>query len=234
MVIIGDLNVDYGADSQARQRLISMLSAIGAEQLVTSPTRKEKSILDQVITDSRRVISTEVSCELDSRNGKASDHKLIRFSLRGRPPPRTKNTRIIWLIKRANWVEINQRLLEANLVQSVLSAPSIDLACEALTSSINKILTELIPRKCVRTDRSEDWMTSELLALILRKNELYQIWKRSGSKQDEILFKSLRSQCKRLVRQASLSRRHFRMLRLRGSSGRRFVVFLQKTGLCLR
>jgi hypothetical protein len=91
------------------------------------------------------------------------------------PPQYCQSNITVWKYKYADWKSFNIDLLNSNILANVVAEKSVDKAVELLQSQLQKCMETHIP-KASRRNKSNSWVTRELVALHKTKVKSYRKW----------------------------------------------------------
>ncbi len=89
-----------------------------------------------------------------------------------------------------------------SLLNEVNSATTVQDACTAFTTTIQKTLCDSVPRKEIKIRRFVPWMSKSLLRLIQRKNVAYFAWRRTPTASLRSAYKKLHKCTRAAVKEA--------------------------------
>ncbi|RWR99923.1 RNA-directed DNA polymerase from mobile element jockey-like protein, partial [Dinothrombium tinctorium] len=179
-LILGDMNYDLLKPGDIK-KILRLTKDKGFVQLINEPTRityTTESLIDHIYTNRNDMISTSGVIKLD-----ISDHFAV-FVCRKKPKPSTNPT----IMEIKNWNKLDKNILYEKLRK-------IDF-CDLYSSenyNSNAFATELTERLSnffhsqlkitkirVRNEQKPGWLTSEIISLIQKRNNLYRAYLNSN------------------------------------------------------
>ena len=189
-IILGDLNINYQLKGN-HQDIKHNFTDMGYEQLITSPTRINKtseSIIDVILTNTPSNVShSEVIVS------SLSDHNMIACT---RKMNNIKyNPSLITFRNFSNYdvSVVNNELLNSNW-DAVYNATSADLAYKSLTSIPLKVLNKHAPfiSKKVK-GKPSPWLTAEVKKSMNHRDQLLRKAQKSRAEEDWNNYRRLRT-----------------------------------------
>ena len=175
IVILGDLNINYILDEHLCENQAHFIETLlCCKQLIFEPTRvtqSSQSVIDHIYT-------TMPHNHLDHGILKysLSDHYLIFTTLKFRR--QASSPKIIHKkeYNRININDFNRDLVDIGLYSAVIDAKSTSDAWRDSSNAFNTEVNKHVKIKEIRVkDRSNPWMTNEILALIYKRDYTHRM-----------------------------------------------------------
>ena len=212
IVIVGDFNIDFNKSSPDKQRLKDFEKKFYLKQLIKTPTRitnKSKTVIDLIFTNVKSVKNSGVLSNI------MSDHLPV-FLIKKHT--RIKNT-TSWIETRCYKSYDAKKVVEKvegdwrwNEFWHVVNDPNKlwDIIVVILTAACD-LLYPIKKRK--RWNNGCEWVDTELINTIEKKNRLYKKACKTNMDTDWAQYKTYRKKATTLLRQ---KRRGYIMLKLKG------------------
>ena len=184
LYILGDTNIDFMSKTSALYRsYLGLMNLFNLKQMINKPTRitdNACTLLDHILTNSAGKLANcgvfdycvsdhlpVFCCRLMSRGETFGEVVKWCRSYRGYSPQIFKNK-----LRQVDWA-------------CVYLAVSVDEAYDYFVGILGSIIDELAPMRQVRVkQRTEAWMTGEIISSIKRRDFLFGQFKRDRTKRD--------------------------------------------------
>lgn len=203
-VILGDFNTNVSKTSTScplSRSLKSLCSLFSFKQLIHAPTRifsESSSIIDLILASDPQNISQSgvIDCSL-------SDHQLI-FCTRKLCRSKSGNHNTVFLRSLKNY---NKEAFQQHLVgtdwSSVLLCENVHNAWNSFKHIFTSAIESVAPLKQVRIkQRTEPWISSEILQHIVNRDKAYNIFKQHKSEENLKAFREIRTKTQILISKA--------------------------------
>ena len=201
--VLGDFNIDYSNRGSFLCRgYVALLSLFNLKQIILKPTRVtdvSSTVLDHILTNSAGKINNSGVFDFG-----LSDHLPV-FCSRYKDRGGNFGQAIKWCRTFRNYSpEIFRRELRAVDWSLVYLAPSVDEAYGYLIGILREVTDRLAPLRQIRVkQRTEPWMTGDIICGIKRRDSLFSLFKRDRSNRDVYReFCSVRNKVQRDVKLA--------------------------------
>ena len=198
IVLMGDFNTNIlqqDKGTSLSESLNNFKCVFGLTQLITEPTRicdNSETIIDLIfVSDSLKI------CQSGVRAIGLSDHLLIyctrkvhkmqinkHNTVHIRSPKHYTKEKFIDMLQEIDWTNV----VECN---------QVEIACEGFISKFTGALDQIAPSKQIRIkQRTQPWMSSEILDLIKQRDHYLSVFRRSKQKAHYEMFIIFRNQVK--------------------------------------
>jgi hypothetical protein len=132
-----------------------------------------------------------------------ADHNIIYVDMLIKPEVGKQPKRKAYMYHKANWDKIKESttLLSNNLL-TVEPTKTTQELWDAIESGLQDIVKDNIPSKPIKGYKDPPWLTGEIKTLFRKRDTAYRRWVRSCSHQDEMAFKSIKTESQNKWRQA--------------------------------
>ena len=199
--ILGDMNISYQQQCSLQESYKGLLRLFNLQQLINSPTRitpTSSTTIDHVLTNSKENIvqSGTIPCGL-------SDHLLIYCTRKtSRGVFNSHNTVRIRSMKKYVAENFIDQLRNADW-SGCLNNLCVNSAWKSFQEVFMSVLDNIAPVKEVRIkQRTEEWMTSDILDLIHCRDKFLYNFKKYGNHDDYVNFNKLRNKVQREIKRA--------------------------------
>ncbi|XP_072024987.1 uncharacterized protein [Amphiura filiformis] len=204
--ISGDINlpdIDWSTNSivsyqyrlALNQSFLQLMTSTGLEQMVDFPTRGDNT-LDIILTNRPSLTNTCASLP------GLSDHDLVFMDANVRANRRKPVQRKILLWKKADLVDIRQRVSavsEKFTSEHNTSTPVENLA-SVLQQELDKIIIDCVPSKLSCTRVNQPWFNAETKCALRRKGRAFTKARRTNKERDWSRYKRLKGYAQRTCR----------------------------------
>ena len=198
-VLIGDFNfpdIDWSTGSAGGKgrEFYDATAEVFLQQYVQEATHRSGNILDLVLCDQEEMIS-EVKGE--GRLGK-SDHDIISFTLRVRSN-KLASQRMTMNFRKANFEEMRKRMREMDW-RNILREKDVNEMWISIRGCIERLMTELIPMKRVKTKNNPQWFDRDVKRSIEKKKDAWKRWKQSGGEREKEEYRKRVNETKKKIK----------------------------------
>ena len=183
--------------NRVNQSFLDMTVVNSLEQIVTFPTRKDKT-LDLIFTSHPSFM--ERCKPMPSIGNSDHDIVLLDTSLISRPPKPVK--RKIYLWKQADVQGIQDDLAMFGSTFCEDSQASVEDMWSSFKGRIHTIIDERVPSKMTQARQTHPWMNRSIRRTIRRKQRAHKRSRRTGTKKDKDRYKKLQAEVQFEVRSA--------------------------------
>ena len=201
--LLGDFNIDCNSSHPLLKAYKQVLSIYDLVQIISEPTRiteSSKSIIDHIVTNRRENLAQFGVVPMG-----LSDHMLIYCSRRiSRGHFKNQNSTKIRSLKNYTPEAFHEKLCDANWRPCFMST-CVNIAWKSFQTIFLNVLDDIAPIKEIRLkQRTEPWMSSEILQMIKERDKHLQHFRKFGKSDDFKAFSCLRNKIQREIRKAKL------------------------------
>ena len=205
--IIGDFNLntvkwpldDHTSVHRPTDNLfIDTFNDFGLSQCINCPTHIKGKTLDLLLSNHIPLI-TNLNV-LEHNSVVKSDHFPIIFQIKSKVKHKKVSKRKILNFKRADWDALNQELCRVNW-DAILDRTEPEVAWNRFKSQLFSLTNKHIPTISIKSEFQPPWFDSESYQACLAKNNARKKFKRTKAELDELNFKHLRREFKKLSSQ---------------------------------
>ena len=203
-IFLGDFNMDLLELCDAHVHFSDMMHNLGLEQMVESPTRRNRTLLDHVWLGSN-LVPGSVTIVADPISPK-NDHDSQLVSLDLKVPRRQSLENItVWDYANADFDSLGANLVtELPIIISDSSIP-LEIVCQQYMDRLVGLVSDFIPKKQINPNKKKRWVTPELITLLRKKQAAHARWKSTGFPDHYAKFRKLRKECFKATRKAKLA-----------------------------
>ena len=205
--IIGDFNlstINWPLDDNTPivnpidKLFVDSFNDFGLTQCITCPTHSKGKTLDILLTNQDSLVTNLKILEQDSVI--KSDHFPIKFEIKAKTKKKKPSKRKIYNFKRANWDALNRDLCGVNW-NAILDCTEPELAWNSFKSTLFCLVDKHIPTISIKSEFQPPWFDSESYQACMAKEKARKKFKRTNSDLDELNFKHLRREFKKISSQ---------------------------------
>ena len=204
-VLLGDVNMNktkwltLETQCNTEQAFLDLFCELGLTQLIRGPTHNKGGTLDIVLTRSESNI-TDIKI-LDYDEICKSDHRPIKFNIKGKVNRSKAPKRQIYNFKKADWVKLNEDLSNTNWNEVIHNTSNMNLNWNKFKHTLFEHVNRHIPRIKIKSEFQPPWFDSETYELCREKERLRSHFKATKSDESYMKFSDCRRKFKLLVKQ---------------------------------
>jgi hypothetical protein len=175
IVLTGDTNIC--AMSAEFGPLEEICETFHLKQIVNSPTHNAR-LIDQIFVSENITIH---SFGIENPIEKVHNLTWVKINIVDHNSPEERPHGLVWDYKNADWVGLNLKLMECNILNEVTELPTVDEAVAILQQDITAAMDQFIPKKRRRNKSCTPWITKEVISIHRCCRKAYRKWRRSRS-----------------------------------------------------